>query len=81
MPTDGQVDEGGGDIDRIDTLVGHRADVAGPHIADHPEFGLPSSGRNEFANLADLTVWAPVDPSPPMEYIERYAAQRQQAQR
>src|SRR5215217_3606163 len=81
MPTDGQVDEGRGDVDRIDTLVGHRADVAGPHIADHPEFGLLSSGRNEFASLADLTVWAPVDPSPPMEYIERYAAQRQQAQR
>ena len=81
MPTDGQVDEGRGDVDRIDTLVGHSADVTRPHIADHPEFGLPSSGRHEFASRADLTVWAPVGPSPPMKSVQRYAAEGQQAQR
>src|SRR5688572_17602167 len=81
MPTDGQVNEGRGDVDRIDTLVGHSADVTRPHIADHPEFRLPSSGRYEFARLADLTVWASVGPCAPMKSVERYAAERQQAQR
>ena len=41
MPPDRQVNEGRGDVDRIDTLVGHGADVTRPHIADHPEFDCP----------------------------------------
>ena len=58
VPADGQVDQGGGDVDRVDPLVGHRADVAGPDVADHPELGLPRPGRHELADPGDLAVVA-----------------------
>ena len=66
MAAYGKIDQGRGDVDRIDPLVGHRADMARPDIVDHPEFRLPGTGRHEFAHLADLAVGLHVDPSPPM---------------
>ena len=38
------------DVDRVDPLVGHRADVTRPDVADDPELALPRSGRHELAD-------------------------------
>ena len=53
MPADGEVDDGRGDVDRVDPLVGHRADVTGPDVADDPELALPRSGRHELRHPGD----------------------------
>ena len=54
----GEVDQRGGDVDRVDPLVGHRAHVTGPDLPDHPELALPGAGRHELSDPADLAVRA-----------------------
>ena len=58
MPANGEVDQGRGDVDRVDPLVGHRADVAGADVVDDPELGLPGAGRHELAGPGDLAAGA-----------------------
>ena len=64
--------------------------MARPDIIDNSEFRLPSTGRHEFAHLADLLLipggtaprapGAAIHPGPPMKAIQRNGAEGQQAQ-
>ena len=80
MPAYGEVDHRGGDVDRVDPLVGHRAHVAGPDLPDHPELALPGAGRYELTDPADLAVRARVRPGPTVQQEQTDTPQHQQTE-
>ena len=50
VSADGQVEQGGGDVDRVDPLVDERAHRAGTDAVQHPELALAGSDRVELGN-------------------------------
>ena len=80
MAVHGEVDQGRGDVDGIDPLVGHRADVARSHVAEHPELALARAHRHELGGPGDLGTGARVDAGPSVQGEQGRSSQDEQPQ-